>query len=145
MDDETNENVVIATEEVVESVIQKPKRKRTAKQLAAFHKCQAKRAENVRIRSELKQIKEREHLDKMLSKAKDKQRKKKKMASARKQVKKYRKTYVSSSSESSGSEPEVIVVKKKRRKKKQVHYVSSSDSEGSYDPPPPSSFYSKYF
>lgn len=58
-----DENVVIALEEIVPCEdVQKPKKKRTEKQVAAFKRCQEKRAENSRIRAELKELREKERL-----------------------------------------------------------------------------------
>ena len=70
------------------SNIQKPKkRSRSVKQQEAFKRCQQKRAENARIRAELKEIKDNERLGKMMSREKDKLRKKAKLSKAKKSIK----------------------------------------------------------
>ena len=123
-----DKNEVIAVEEVAveaAAVIQKPKRARSQKQKDAFKRCQEQRAENARIRKELKEIKEGERLAKMLAKAKAAEQKKQQMKRARAKVAEY-----NDSSSDGYVSPAPQKKRKKRKKKKEYISSSSSESEG---------------
>jgi hypothetical protein len=123
-----DKNEVIAVEEVAveaAAVIQKPKRARSQKQKDAFKRCQEQRAENARIRKELKEIKEGERLAKILAKAKASEQKKQQMKRARAKVAEY-----NDSSSSDGYVSPAPQKKRKKRKKKKEYISSSSESEG---------------
>ena len=92
--------------------VQKVKKARSKKQQEAFKRCQEKRAENTRIRTELKALREQEKLQKLLAKEKEKISKREKMAKAKRKVRQHREEIVSSDSddyeefyESSDDEP----------------------------------------
>ena len=113
--------------------IEKPKKPRTAAQIAAFEKATLKRKENAQMREKLRKL---EKLNKPPSQAQKKQIAKSKVDEIKAKLEKF-----DSDSDSSSSSAEEIVVKKKKskpkkvikKKKKVVLYVSSSDSEPDSD------------
>ena len=135
--EDKNEVVAIVEE------IQKPKKVRSQKQQEAFKRCQEKRAENARIRTELKEIKEKERLDDLLVKALAKKKKKKQMMKARKRVKEFkRKQEETDSSESSSDYEPPSPQKKKKKKKKYPDEKTDEKTDESQQVP---SFYSTFF
>jgi hypothetical protein len=118
-------------DEPQDKAIEKPKKPRTAAQIAAFEKALAKRKENAQMREKLRTL---EKANKPPTQAVKKAKAKAKVEEVKKQLEKF-----DSDSDSSSSEEEQIIVKKKKakpkkvskKKKKVVLYVSSSDSESS--------------
>ena len=112
--------------ETEDNVLQKPKKPRTAKQVAAFEKAQQKRLESLEVKREQIKVKEDEIKEikktKPLTKAGEKIPK---PAPAPKPVK---------DESDDEEEQQVIIVKKKPKKKKPI--VIYEDSESEEDEPP---------
>lgn len=138
-----NEKIEVTIEEVnhndLDKEVEKPKKPRTEKQIAAFKKAQETRKNNILMREDMKAEKkaqakaERDEIKEEL--------KKRRGEKARKVVKpKREKTPEFEYSSSEEEEVEYVKKPKRKTKKKKVVYVSSSSSEESssdeeYEPP----------
>jgi len=124
------------SDEPEDKAIEKPKKPRTAAQIAAFEKAIAKRKENAQMREKSRKL---EKANKPPTQAQKKSKAKAKVDEIKAKLEKFD----SDSESESESEEEQIIVKKKKKekkskpkkvakkKKKVVVYVSSSDSNSS--------------